>query len=276
MSFRLLSPTRAFTSIARVAAATILTLALATIAAHAQTEWKLLDLDMESGFADSYEWPTAGSILHFLDDQRGFYYPENELSPGVRSYYGTTDGGLTWSRLPGFVPVPQRMLDATFGISSSGWLTRNAGSTWERIRPTLDQTFNYFGTAAVAGSAKHLVALSQPFENDATTGQSRPIGPNRMTISTDGGVSWMSIDSMVVETIAGTNERKLELYDSTGFGDLPAPAEMTDTFSVGWWQLYGMPDTNIATVGSVAFGRFARPASNSSMQTLAMRCKRRP
>jgi hypothetical protein len=76
-----------------------------------------------------------------------------------------------------------------------------------------------------------------------------------MTISTNGGTSWTSVDSMVVESIAGTGERKLELYDSTGFGDLPAPANMTDTFSVAWWQLYDMPDTLSAFVSSIAFGK---------------------
>ena len=254
MSLRLLTPAPLFRRLVRTLS-TALILLFVSNAALAQSSWRLLDLGLESGFKDAYEWPTAGSTLHFLDSLRGYYYPENELAPGVRSYYATTDGGVTWSTMPAYVPVPQRMLDATFGISSIGWLTRNGGTSWERVRPPLDPAFNYLGTSLVAAYPEYLVALSQPFETDATSGQLRPIGPGRLTTSTTGGTTWVSVDSMVVETIAGSDERKLELYDSTGFGDLPAPANMTDTFSVGWWQLYEMPDSLTAVVSSLAFGR---------------------
>jgi hypothetical protein len=263
MSLRLLLPTTSLFPFVRGVVLALGLLSLPTVGAHAQENaWKLLDFGLESGFRDAYEWPTAGSTLYFVDSLRGFYYPENELTVGARSYYATTDGGRTWTVMPEFVPVPQRMLDATFGISSSGWLTQNGGTSWQRIRPTLDATFNYFGTSAIAASPRHIIALSAPFEPDATTGQLREIGPKRLTTTTNGGATWVSIDSMVVETIAGTGERKLELYDSTGFGDLPAPAEMTDTFSVGWWQLYDMPDTLSAFVGSVAFGRVSGQLQN--------------
>lgn len=254
MSLGLLSLTSS--SASRVRTSLILfALAVLSTPAHGQGDWRLLDFGLETGFASAYEWPTAGSTFAFIDSLRGYYFPESELTPGSRTYYVTTDAGRTWSTTPNFVPTPQRMVDATFGISSSGWLTSNGGTSWQQIRPVLDQTFAYEGVDAIAGSTKHVAALSQPVEADSATGQIRPIGPNRLTLSTDGGVTWTSLDSMVVETIAGTNERKLELYDSTGFGDLPAPANMTDTFSVGWLQLYDMPDTNTAIVGALAFGR---------------------
>ena len=256
MSLRLLVPTGSRSRISGIAAAVVLLWCSFGAAASAQgSAWQLLDFGLDSGFRNAFEWPTAGSTLYFIDSLRGYYYPENEMTPSVRTFYATTDGGRTWSTLPAFVPVPQRMIDASFGISSSGWLTRDAGAAWQRIRPVLDPTFSYYGTSVIAGSPQHLIALSQPFETDATTGQLGPIGPNRLTTSTNGGVTWTSVDSMVVETIAGSGERKLELYDSTGFGDLPAPADMTDTFSVSWYQLYGMPDTLSASVATVAYGR---------------------
>lgn len=255
MTFRLLSPTGSLSRILSIAVSSLALLAGGLETRAQGSAWQMLDFGLESGFRNAYEWPTAGSTLHFIDSLRGFYYPENEVSPATKTYYGTIDGGRTWSTLPAFVPVPQRMLDATFGISPTGWITRNAGAAWQRIDPPLDATFNYLGTSVIAGSTRHLLALAPPFETDATTGQLRPIGPNRLITSVNGGVTWTSVDSMVVETIAGSGERKLELYDSTGFGDLPAPANMTDTFSVGWWQLYDMPDTLSAIVGSMAYGR---------------------
>ncbi|MBC8144346.1 MAG: hypothetical protein H7X80_02105 [bacterium] len=254
MSLGLLSTTNAFAFAVRALCTLLATFAFA-IPAHAQGNWTPLDFGLESGFSNTYEWPTAGSAFAFLDSLRGFYYPENELAPGIRKYYVTTDGGRTWKTTPDFIPVSQRMINTTFGISPTGWLTRNGGTSWQRIQPTLDPGFTYFGTDLVASDARNLVALSQPFEPDSATGQLQAIGPHRLTTSTDGGVTWMTSDSMVVETISGTNERKLELYDSTAYGYLPAPANMTDTFSVEWRQLYGMPNSVTALVGTNAFGR---------------------
>src|SRR5688572_30413985 len=127
MSLGLLSTT---TSFAMRALLPLLAMLAIIAPVHAQSNWVPLDYGLESGFANAYEWPTAGSTFAFIDSLRGFYYPENELTPGVRTFYVTTDAGRTWTISPTFIPVPQRMLSSTFGISSSGWITRNGGTSW--------------------------------------------------------------------------------------------------------------------------------------------------
>lgn len=242
----------------------MLALALASIAVvacafplAAQDRWKLLDLGLDSGFETELEWPRPGATLWWRNGDVGYYRTFTENGDNKLVNYKTTDGGKTW-----FIeeepldPVPHTILDDSFGYSPDGYITEDGGETWEKVMADYsdtadfpDEELRYTVTGLVATSRENLVVFYQLHDWDEQQKDSVPFGPYRMAFTQDGGSAWTYVDSMTV-----FGDVLQILYDSTSFGFLQTPEEMTTRTSIGWWKLLNMPNDSIVVVGTKAFG----------------------
>jgi len=202
--------------------------------------WSMIDLQQESGFASALEDPTT---LFFRTPMIGYY----------DGRYKTTDGGQTWTQLPSAVPVPHTLIDANFGYSPDGYITNDGGQTWTKIPVKFTDTEpNYQVVEATAYSSRAMAVLYQA--HLISGGEAYPVGPKRLAFTLDGGTNWTFADTV--------DEISQRLLDSTYFGNLPAPAGMTDTFAIGWWKPLGMFDSTTVLMGTVAYGKVAGVTGN--------------
>lgn len=204
--------------------------------------WAMMNLNQSSGFDNDLEEPQS---IFFSSPQVGYYDQK----------YGTTNGGQTWTRLANPVPVPHKMLDATFGFSPSGFTTTDGGANWVPIRPTFkDASKNYRVVAAQVFNQQSMVVLYRAHEIDGGTGEIYPVGPTRLAFTLNGGNVWKFADSVI--TISD------RLEDSTFFGELPTPNGLSPIFANEWWGLGAMGDSTTALVITNAYGRFNNQLTN--------------
>lgn len=223
----------------------------------AQDRWKLLDLGLDSGFESELEWPRPGASMFWRTDLIGYYRTYTEAGSNELKNYKTTDGGQTWFVETTPDPLPHTFLTTDTAYSPNGFVTHNGGQTWKKITASYtdtlvftDTTLRWTITRAIASSPNNMVVFYQLHDYDDIVMDSVPYGPLRMAFTQDGGKSWTFVDSMDV-----FGSVLQVFHDSTSFGFLPTPEEMTNRTSIGWWQLLDMPNDSIVIVGTRAFGR---------------------
>lgn len=224
----------------------------------AQDNWKLLDVNLNSGFDSEFEWPRPGASMFWRTDQIGYYRTYMETGSNDLRNYKTTDGGGTWMLETNPDPVPHWLLTADSGYSRSGFVTANRGGNWNKLyisydakRDSLffpDTTLRYTVVQAVSSSPRDIVAFYQLHNYQAGVNDSVPYGPFRLAYTRDGGRTWSFFDYM---TVFGDVLQKL---DSTVFGALPSPAEMPNPISNSWAQLLHMPSDSVVYVVTRAYG----------------------
>ena len=225
---------------------------------QSQDRWKLLDMNLESGFETDLEWPRPGARMFWRDSLIGYYhtFTENNIDGGLHAYY-TSDGGRTWQLQSNPDPIPHYFLDPNFAHNPDGFFTKDGGKSWKKLTATYTDTnffpdpeLKYTITNSMAGTPNDFVALYK-LHDAVTPGSldSVPFGPYRLAFSRDCGASWVFVDSLKY-----FGKILQELSVKTKFGNFQAPANMTDTTSNGWWQLFYMPSDSIALVGTKAYG----------------------
>lgn len=223
----------------------------------AQDRWQLLDLNMSSGFDSELEWPRPGANMFWRTDQIGYYRTYTETGANELKNYKTTDGGATWFEETNPDPIPHTFITEDFAYNPDGYITNDGGATWTKVKAdysdTLvfdDPTLKWTITRLVASSPENMVAFYQLHDFDASAQDSVPYGPFRMAFTQDAGETWTFVDSMDV-----FGSVLQVFHDSTSFGKIPTPEEMTNRTSIGWWELLAMPNDSIVIVGTRAFGR---------------------
>ncbi len=223
----------------------------------AQDRWQEIDLPFTSGFGSELLWPRPGSELFWLDSATGYYFvfDETNVSAGLR-YYKTTNAGAAWQELDSAVPVPHRVVEEGLLLSPDAQISTDDGDTWRRLTAVYtdtnffpDQELRYSITRAVAHDRQNYTALYQLYDIDDSSGDSAAYGPFRLAYTSDGGLSWRYYDSLLV---FGTVLQRLA--NKTLFGPLPAPDNMTDTTSSGWWRLLDMPTDSTVRLVTKVFG----------------------
>ena len=228
-----------------------------SISTTAQERWKVLDLGMTSGFESELEWPRPGASMFWRTDQTGYYRTFTEAGSNELRNYKTTDGGSTWFIETTPDPVPHTFLTDDFAYSPDAYVTENSGDMWERMTASYndtvffpDTTLRWTITQSIASSPDHRVVFYQLHDYDDVAQDSVPFGPFRLAFTHDGGENWTFVDSMEVFGSV------LQIFnDTTRFGILPTPEEMTNRTTIGWWQLLSMPNDSIVIVGTRTFGK---------------------
>ncbi len=244
----------------RAGIATLLIVLSASLTLHAQVpsdeSWKSLDFGLHSGFGTGLAQPVTASSFFFSDTANGYYYAAFEGQTDALHYFRTTDGGSSWNELDQYVPVPNQMLSPGFGYSPLGFTTSDGGDSWQKLEFNYpDPQVNFTVVQAAVLDTSHMAVGYRSRIADPSSGELVPTGPLRLAYTTNGGADWVSVDTLLVDTIAGTTDIRLRLYDSTGFGPFPKPDNMTDIFSIGWYQLVSMPNATTLRVIASAYGR---------------------
>ncbi len=149
--------------------------------------WALSPLGSRSADAGG-----APAYIHFFDTQNGWIVLKqlSSSNASVGVLFRTTDSGETWQKLSIPIGEPVRFLTATEGWTAGGpagdelYLTRDAGSSWERVQVDLPANFDLATPTyelPVFGKADELL-LSVTF-----TGDSSGVS---LFESTDRGRSW--------------------------------------------------------------------------------------
>lgn len=195
--------------------------------------------------------------MFWRTDQIGYYRTFMETGSNDLRNYKTTDAGGTWVMETTPDPIPHKLLTKDSGYSTSGYVTYNGGNAWKKLYLSYDpiedslffpdETLDYTIVQAVAASPQNIVALYQLHSFQEGSSDSVPYGPLRLAYTSDGGTTWSFFDYM---SVFGDVLQKL---DSTVFGLLPYPANMT-LISTGWEQLLHMPNDSIAYVQTRAYG----------------------
>lgn len=237
--------------------ALLLLLTLFPAGLTAQDNWKLLDVNLDSGFDSEFEWPRPGAYMFWRTDQVGYYRTYMETGTNDLRNYKTTDGGQTWTLESRPDPVPHKLLTADSGYSMNGYVTANRGNAWRKLYINYDKekdslffpdsTLRYTVVQTVAASPKNIVAFYQLHNFQASVNDSVPYGPFRLAYTNDGGTTWSFFDYM---TVFGDVLQKL---DSTVLGPLPAPENMT-AISNGWAELLHMPNDSVVYLMTRAYG----------------------
>ena len=222
-----------------------------------QNRWKLLDVNLDSGFETDVEWPRPGAQMFWRDSLIGYYHTFTETDPGAGlNFYFTNDGGNTWTLQDSSDPIPHTFIGNQFGYSPNAYITKDGGQAWNRLTAEYtdtnyfpDQDLKYTITQSIAGTSDDIIAFYQLHDADSPTSDSIPFGPFRFGFSRDCGESWQFVDSLKY-----FGSVLQELAVKTDFGLFPAPENMSDTTLIGWWQLFNMPNDSIAVVGTRAFG----------------------
>ena len=222
-----------------------------------QDRWKLLDVNLDSGFETDVEWPGPGAQMFWRDTLIGYYHTFTETDPdaGLNFYY-TSNGGTTWTLQDSSDPIPHTFIDDQFGYSPDAFITKDGGQSWQRLTAEYtdtnyfpDQNLRYVITESMAGTPNNIVVFYQLHDADSPTADSVPFGPFRLAFSRDRGESWRFVDSLKYFGLV------LQQLDArTDFGFFQAPKEMTDTTLTGWWKLFRMSNDSVAVVGTRAFG----------------------
>ena len=256
---------RIFHLILPAVAASFVLSTLASVPAAGQERWENIDLPFTSGFGLELLWPRPGSQMFWLDSSVGYYdaFDEQNVAAGLR-YFKTTDGGGSWVELDSATPIPHSIVEGSVYLSPEALISTDAGDTWQRLTATYTDT-NYFPdpdlrysvTRAVAHDPEHMTALYQLYDLDDASGDSAAFGPFRLAYTEDGGSTWRYYDSLLV-----FGQVLQELANQTDFGPFPAPENMSDTTSSGWWRLLDMPTDSTVRVVTKVFGQIGSERVN--------------
>lgn len=232
----------------------------------AQDGWKLLDVNLNSGFESEFEWPRPGAYMFWRTEQVGYYRTFTETGPNTLKPYRTTDRGRTWTVETNPDPIPHYFLTGSFAYSPSGHVTRNGGAQWTRMHVSFngkadsaffpDTTVRHTVTDLIAATDSVMVAFYRAHDFDEVAQDSVPYGPFRLAASFDAGRTWTFFDYIV-----DLGSRIVRLDSTTVIGKFPAPEGMTNTI-YAWDKLLYMPNDSIVYVSTRPYGNVAGKLAN--------------
>lgn len=163
--------------------------------AHAQPDERWSTLPIIGQFDAWYDTLWAGGPLFFSDAQHGYvtWWRSTDSSgvPPSPLLCESTDGGMSWSVLRRFVPVPH-ILDGQYGFATTGYLTTDGGQYWRRALDS--QVAQLIGSPVTdGGAARYLVALRWLADGYV----------KQMVVSSDFGETWIHVDSVTTNTCVG-------------------------------------------------------------------------
>ncbi len=183
--------------------------------------------------------PAVASSLFFLDETTGWM-------TGARALFKTTDGGLTWSRLPDS-EATANAFRVYFATEEAGWAvgqrksafaTKDGGTTWSRISAaetvnTTPENTSYLAIAFADRKSGMIVGASNPPRRDAGP-RARELPHLGIFVDTrDGGETWRastaSMFGSVTRLAFAPDGRGLGLIQFAGDFDYPS-----EVFRIDW------------------------------------------